>query len=196
MPSSVMLSTSPMNSRHMSLIWTLRGPALAFLILALVACSGGEGLPVGKAFRGDALIVGFEDVKRASEIRYLGLDQKHYLVVPSSLDNELVAIRLNVYNERATKVLIDVSEKTGELRGFGHDEKYGVLDVTPANEVNVKIVETSHPNEDLFVPFISGSMELLQEFSVVGWIVFEVPKGLKLREMRWESGGDVIFIRS
>lgn len=180
----------------MSIVWTLRWPALALVMLAFVACSGGEGLPVGKAFRGDALIISFEEVKRASEIRYYGLDEKHYLVVPSSLDNELVAIRLGVHNDRATRVLIDVTEETGELRGFAHDEKWGLVDVTPENEENVRVVETSHPNEDLFVPFISGSMELPQGFSVDGWIVFEVPKGIKLKEMRWEAGGDVIFIRN
>lgn len=170
--------------------------AVASVAFAFTACAGGEGLPVGKAFRGDTFIVVLEDTQRAAEIRYLGTDSLHYLVVPSSTDKELVAVRLQVYNERATKVLVDVLPETAELRGFAHDEKYNLIDPTPGNEDNVQVVPGSHPNEDKFVPFITGSAELLQGYSLTGWVLFEVPKGLKLKEIRWESGGDVVFIRS
>ena len=126
----------------------------------------------------------------------MGLDEQHYLVVPTSTDKELVAVRLQVYNERATKVLVDVTAATAELRGFGHDEKYNLIDPRPGNEENVQTVSGPHPNEDRFVPFITGSAELLRGYSLTGWVLFEVPKGLKLKEIRWESGGDVVFIRS
>ena len=164
--------------------------------LAMTACSGGEGLPVGKAFRGDTFIVVLEDTRRVQEIRYEGTDQAHYLVVPSSIDKELVAVKLQVHNERATKVLVDVTGETAELRGFGNDERYDLIDPTPLNTQNVQVVSGPHPTEDRFVPFITGSAELPQGFSITGWIVFEVPKGIKLREIRWEAGGDVVFIRN
>ena len=170
---------------------------LVFLLapLVLLACSSGGLLPVGKGAKGETLRISIEEINRVQEIRYQGNDLNHYLVVPSSKDNELVVMRLIVHNSEATRVLMTVDEQAAEVRGFGPDEKYRPLDLTLQNEKNVKVAEGSHPSENLFVPFIAGSVELPQGYSVVGWIVFEVPNGTRLREMRWEAG-DIVYIRS
>ncbi len=94
-------------------------------------------------------------------------------------------------------MLMTVDEEAAELRGEGPNEKYGVVDVTPENQVNVSVVEESHPSEDLILPFIAGSIALdgvpglPQGHSVEGWVVFEVRKGAKLQELRWPAGDNV-----
>jgi hypothetical protein len=35
--------------------------------------------------------------------------------------------------------------------------------------------------------FIQGHMELKKDCGVDGWMVFEAPKGTKLREFRWRA---------
>ena len=120
---------------------------------------------------------------------------QHYVVAPSSEENELIVMRLEVHNEEATRMLMTVDEKTGELRGVGLDEKYPLLDVTSANRENVSVVDSAHPSEDRYLPLLAGPFELPKGHSVTGWVAWEVPKGTNVRELRWEAGGDVVFIR-
>lgn len=179
----------------MTIILSVLRPGTLLLLLALMACSNGEGLPVGLGKRGNTLILVIEDISRVQEIRYQGTDEKHYLVVPSDANNELVVLKINVFNEKSTRLLITVDEAAAELRGFNRDEDFRLLDPRPENTTNVRMAEGPHPSENLHVPFLIGPFELPQGFSVIGWIAFDVPKGLRLREMRWNAG-DTIFIRS
>ncbi len=183
--------------RELALSACLRPFWFVLLLLPLIAfaCGGGGSLSPGKGGKGETLIIQIEDINRVQEIRYQGTDRNHYLVVPASRDNELVALRLNVHNAEATRVLMTVGGQAAELRGAGSTEEYTLLDLTPQNVENVRVVDSTHPAENRFVPFIAGPIELPQGHSVVGWVVFEVPRGTKLREIRWDAGGDVIYIR-
>ena len=170
---------------------------LLLLGLVTVACSNGDSLSAGKAGKGETLTVTIHEVRRVQEIRFQGGDQKHYLVLPSSRDKELVTLHLQVYNGEATRVLMTVDEEAAELRGFEPNEKYPLVDLylSPEEllEKNVKEVQGSHPDEGLYDPFIAGPIELPQKYSVQGWVVFEVPTGTKLKEMRW-GAGDTVFV--
>ena len=144
------------------------------------------------------------------DVVYAETDLKHYLVVPTDDANELVVLRLFVFNEDATRVVMTVDEEAAELRGFGTGEVYKPMVLSlPREELiakeNVELVQESHPSEDRYScippeedPYtctLTGSIELPQSHSVRGWMVFEVPRGAKLREMRWDAG-DTVFIRS
>ena len=166
------------------------------LLLVLSACSDSGQLTPGEASKGQTLVVGIEEIIRVQELRFQGTDQKHYLVTPSNRDNELVAVRLTVSNEDAAVVQMIVNEEAAQLRGFGPNERYQLLDLYRLDELsgeNLQVVEGSHPSENLYVPFIAGPIELQQGLSVVGWVVFEVPNGIKLRQMRW-GAGDTVFV--
>ncbi len=120
---------------------------------------------------------------------------EHYHVFPSSPDNELVAINLQVYNREANTVAMEIAGDTVELRGFGIDEAYPLLDVTSNNTANVATTPGSHPDENRFTPFVRGVVSNLPlGNSLSGWIIFDVPKGAGLRELKWDAG-DTVFIR-
>lgn len=186
------------------LLAALRRPAfiiLPLLVLFVVgACSDSGLLPVGKRAKGSTLIIGIEEITRVQEIRFLGNDQKHYLVVPASSANELVVMRLIVFNQDSTRVVMTVDEEAAELRGVETNEVYQPLNLYLSGEElvgkeNVMVVQESHPAENRYSPIIAGPIELPQNNSVDGWMVFEVPRGAKLRELRWDAG-DTVFIRS
>ena len=172
-------------------------PVIFLSPLVLVACSEGGLLPIGKGKKGETLIIVIDDMKRVPEVRFEGTDGQHYLVSPGSRDNELIAMRLNVHNSESTRVVFTVDGEAAELRGFGIDEEYNLLDLFNLHELldkNVKIVDSANPTESLYVPFIAGPIELPQGNSVIGWILFDVPKGTKFREMRW-GAGDTVYLR-
>ena len=125
----------------------------------------------------------------------LSFGSGHYLVTPSSADNELVAINVQVYNREANTVAMEIVGDAVELRGFGIDEAYTLLDVTANNTVNVSTTPDSHPSENRYTPFVRGTVSNLPlGNSLLGWIIFEIPKGAGLRELKWDTG-DTVFIR-
>lgn len=166
-------------------------PSLAILV---AACTS-ESLPIGKPAKGETLIISIDQLERAQEIRYQGTDGKHYLVAPTNLDNEFVVLKMNVHNAEATIVQMDVEGDAVRLRGFGNNEEFPVVEVRPRDDANVTVVDTVHPAENRFVPFIIGPLEVPQGNSLIGWIAFELPKGLDIRELRW-GAGDIVFLRS
>ena len=125
----------------------------------------------------------------------LNFGSGHYVVTPSSPDNELVAINLQVFNRESNTVAMEIVGDAVELRGFGIDEAYTLLDVTPNNTVNVTSTPDSHPSENRFTPFVRGVVpDLPLGNSLIGWIIFETPKGAGLRELKWDTG-DTVFVR-
>ena len=206
MPQRVVASTTSRRNHdpEFPLLVALRRPAfiiLPLLVLFIIgACSDGGLLPVGVRSKGSTLIIGIEEINRVHEIRFLGKDQKHYLVVPANSANELVVLRLVVFNQDSTRVLMTVDEEAAELRGVETNEVYRPLNLyLPGEELagkeNITVVQESHPAENRYTPIIAGPIELPQNNSVDGWMVFEVPRGAKIREMRWDAG-DTVFIRS
>ena len=174
----------------------LLGGIIAWFLVNHVEFGSTDPLPVGKTEKGDNLVIRLDDIERVEEVRYKGNDGNHYLVRPQDSENELIVLRLIVQNPKATKLLFTIDENAAELRGFGLDEKYKALDVIRRS---VKVDDEAVSDEDRFVPFLwnppGESTELSQDFQVSGWLVFELPKGNKLKELRWEAAGDVIYIR-
>ena len=164
-------------------------PLLTLLIIT--ACSDDGTLPVGSQFRGNTLFIRIEEMNKVQEIRYQGTDRKHYLVAPSSRDNELLALRLVIQSPEANIIQFTVDADAAVLNGFNPGEEYMVLDVTPSNEVNVREVDASHPSEGRFTPFIRGPYTLEKDHAITGTIVFEIPEGAGVRSMRWEAGDSV-----
>ena len=186
---SMKLNTYTITRRRLA--WSV----FLLLPLALLACAGDGQLPVGQARAGQTLVISIDEISRVQEVRYRGTDLNHYLIVPTSQDNELVVLRLNVHNAKATRVLMTVDTEAAELRGFEIRETYEIVDVTPTNNENVKLGEGPHPSECLSECFIWGPISLEQGHSVIGQVLFETPKGTKLKELRWVAG-DIVHVRS
>ena len=135
------------------------------------------------------------------------IGREHFLVAPSSQDSELIAMNVFVFNAEATTAIMTIDKEAAELIVFGTNDVFKPIDLRPENEVHVRVVESSHPAEDLYAPFLAGEITtpeagggkprpgLLRQHAVKGWIVFEVPKGTKLRALRWQAG-DSIYISS
>ena len=173
----------------------LAGFAIWFLVTR-VEFGGDSPLPLGDGFKGRALIVSIEKMGRVKEVRHLGTDGKHYLVTPSSDANDLVVLQINVHNDEASVILLNFLEpRAVELRVKDSRERFNLLDVTPENVENVREVPESHPAEDRYSPFLTSAIQLPQGHSLLGgWVVFDVPKELEVKQIRWQAGGDVLFI--
>ena len=119
-------------------------------------------------------------------------------LAPTSGDNELVALHVILHNSDVASVSFTIDDDAIELRGSREDESYTPINLyLPPSQLlerGVKAVDGAYPSEDLFVPFLGGPVVLEKGFSLIGWSVFEVPKGTKFKEVRWRAG-DVVNIR-
>ena len=58
-----------------------------------------------------------------------------------------------------------------------------------------EMIETdSYTDKDKFIPFLRGRQEVLRDYHLDGWLVFDVPIDSKFSLLRWEISGDVIRI--
>ena len=175
---------------------------LCFALVAGLACAG-DFITSGQLGAGSTLTVRLEEMRRTSEVRFQGGDQAHYLLTPASGNNELVMVRLTIWNGKAASALFTVDSEAAELRGLGAREAYAPLDV---NAAKVAVLE-AHGSESKFarlhpalleeppsVLFLLGPVELPKDHLLAGWMVFEVPKGTDFRELKWQAG-DTVYLR-
>ena len=91
----------------------------ALAALWLVACSD-TSTSFGRYFKGRTLHVAVMEIKQAPEVRYATIDPeeviRHYRLIPSEEDLELVLVRLKVENHTATSAVITVDQQGAELR--------------------------------------------------------------------------------
>ena len=171
-------------------------PLCLVLLLALAACS--EASPVfGQYFRGKTLDLSIVTLERVPELRYTTTDGhqivRHYRVTPSAEDLELVLLRLKVENHTATSAIVNIDDQAAELRDFFRG-KYRPIDV---NERVEEVESPENPADERQIIFLwnrtvedgsTEAFELLRDFGVDGWMVFEAPPGTKFRELRWRAG--------
>ncbi|MFQ5860372.1 MAG: hypothetical protein ACE5IG_02330 [Dehalococcoidia bacterium] len=163
--------------------------ALVLLLFGLTAAGCQRSAPgIGQWFAGKSLLISPVEVQRVPQITYLNDDGKYYTLRPQDPANELVATHLDVRNLDATVVLYTVDEQAIRL----DDSASPPNQYRPLNPLEQR-EETSEVSREpeRFLPFIWGSDEIYQNEQLLGWLVFEVPKGAELRRLVWYSGDTV-----
>lgn len=161
--------------------------SLTFLaLLALAACAGASP-SLGKYYRGRILDISVVTIDRVPELRYSTIDPekviRHYRLIPKDASSELILLRLKVENHTATSAALTVDEQAAELRDF-FQGKFFPIDVSS----RVKEVPDPPGKQGRSLVFITGPLELQMGTGVDGWMVFEAPKGTKIRDLRWRAG--------
>lgn len=189
----------------------LIAPLLVALALALGGCAETSSA-FGKYYRGKILDVNVVTMERMAELRYRTVDAEqqahHYRVTPSAEDMELVLLRVKVENHTATSAIVNVDEQAAELLDFLQG-RYHPIDVNgrveevsaPENPGNERLAACPMPERPtggpLTICFLwnqtfeddsNTAFELQKDYGIDGWLVFEVPKDTKFRELRWRAG--------
>ena len=97
---------------------------------------------VGQVVGGDTLIIRLDEYERTQELRYLGCDGNHYVVTPSEAVNELLMVKLTVWNDKARSVLLTLDAEASELRGTAAQQRFAPVDIDAMKQ------ESATPTED------------------------------------------------
>jgi plastocyanin len=106
--------------------------AILLAALALAGCSD-RSSNFGKYYKGRTLHINVLTIETAPELRYATIDPeqvvRHWRLVPSDQDLELVMVNLKVENHTATSAIISVDQQAAQLRDFVR-ETYSPIDLS------------------------------------------------------------------
>ena len=158
--------------------------ALILLMPTISACGGGSKL-VGAVGRN--LEIQVAPVTIAERVAWQQSDGTSFAIRPRASNRRLALVSVTVVNRTSTIVplAIDLSAaRIGDRRG----ERIPVQD--PFESANA--TNTPPTEEEYYLPFLWGEIELEKETQVTGWMVFDVPKGLRLTTLWWSEVDDII----
>ena len=161
--------------------------AIASLLLTLgtlTACGGGD--PDLVLAKGRSLELHVFKPEIVEKVSFVDGEGRHRVVRPRASNRQLALVNVTVVNRTSTvaPLLIDTdAAQLGDRRG----ERIGALDPFEA----AATASTVDPDEGKYSPLLWGQVELGRQFQVVGWIIFDVPKGLTLGTLWWREIDEV-----
>ena len=168
------------NSRSVGVLAIL----LVMLALGAAACGGG-GPDVGIT-KGRSLEIQVEKPVIVEKLVWTDSANQHRVIRAKATNRRLALVKVTIVNRKSTIIplLIDrLDARIGDRRG----EKIYALN--PFEDETV--LETPDPDENRYLPFLMDQVDLERDFQVSGWMVFEVPLGLKLGTLWWNEVDDL-----
>ena len=150
-------------------------------------------LNIDSVTKGLNLEITINEINRIPAIRFSSSGDSQYSVTPSGSGQELVVLHVDVFNIGGENASLTLDGDSVELRGFGPNEIFRLLDLSVENTDNVK---TTSPDAsvDRHTPFLAGPIEVPPGGSKRGWVAFQVPKDIRIKEMRWDAQ-EVIYLK-
>ena len=165
---------------------------LLFLLMASLLVT--SFFPRDDTYEGPILQLTLEQVVRLDEVAYTEEPNSEgqawdYVIRPSSLETELVAIHIRIANKSAAvTAYLYIDALPPELRM--DTGRY-----RPVNTFQARVpTDGFHAEKNVYVPLLRGSQKLEKGTELEGWLIFDVPKGSVAESFKWEAGGDVIII--
>ena len=151
------------------------------------ACVGGSGA-LGRQYQADTLFLLPLDMETVPHVYFQDDDGINKVILPSA-GNELLALHTQIGNHAAGSTTLDMEGEPAEIRTEEGNTYYSL------NTLQAAIASSdSYTDKNKFVPFLRRRQEVLRDYHLDGWLVFEIPIGSTLSLLRWEISGDVIRI--
>ena len=162
---------------------------LVLVTLGVSAACGGGGPDVGVT-RGRSLEIQVESPVLLEKVVWTNTENQHRVIQAKATNRRLALVKVTLVNRKSTVIplLIDrLDARIGDRKG----EKIYALN--PFEDATVQ--ETPDPDENQYLPFLMAveglAVELKRDFQVSGWMVFEVPLGLRLGTLWWNEVDDL-----
>jgi len=168
----------------LSVVFAILVPIL--VLAAVAACGGGD--PEAVARRGRSLEIHLEPLDITQRLSFVDTSGQRFVIRPRATNRRLAAANVTIVNRTSTVIplLIDTdSVQLGDRRG----ERIGALDPLAAARVD----DSPNAVEFVYTPFLWGEIELERHFQISGWVVFDVPKGLRLSSLWWNEVDKMIL---
>jgi len=135
----------------------------------------------GTWMSGRTVRLNVSNVQKVDSVRY-SIDDTHYVIEPTNPNNDLIVAMVLLWNDRASFLSIFIDEKAAALEDLHYN---GFPAVNPYKQR--RVVESESTDENSYLPFIWGKVEMPQSYELDGWMIFEVPKQTKVARLLWQQ---------
>lgn len=161
--------------------------ALALTMLGILAACGGNDNSGTISYSGRSLEIHATKPEAVEKVAFMDSEGRHRLLRPIASNRQLAVVNVTLVNRTSTIIPLLIDPSAAEL-GDRRTRRIEAVDVFEVAEV----IDTADSGEGSFVPFLWGEVELQRNTQVGGWMVFDVPKGLKLYTLWWNEVDDII----
>ncbi len=159
--------------------------ALAAALALLVSCSGDDSGLIVK--RGRSLEIHATQPEVVDKVAFLDFDGGHRVIRPVASNRRLAVVKVTIVNRTSTVIPLLIDPSAAEL-GDRRTRRVEAADLFELGEV----LDAADPEENTYVPFLWGDVELARNTQVSGWMVFDVPRGLTLGTIWWNEVDDIV----
>lgn len=151
-------------------------------LAAMLAAACGDDKLTSITLGGRGMTMNVSDLTVVDGVVYQDTDLNYYNLGPARDGHHFIAARITIWNIRSGLLSINISEESGILEGMEGEE---ALPVNPYE----RRVQLDAPPAALspHLPFLWGPSDLQQDFNITGWIIFEAPDGMEIRQLKWEQ---------
>lgn len=153
---------------------------LILSVLALISCKQ-EITLVGKSGRSLEILV--DKPIKLENLDFAHLNGQYNRLFPKASNRILALVEVTVINRTSTVVPIKIDEDASLL---GDSRGQTIKPVNPF-ENNQLINIINEPIKDIYSPLLWGDIELARNTQVSGWMIFDVPRGLRLNSFTWDE---------
>ncbi len=157
---------------------------LVLLLFSTVACKSDDfkGWTQGKFL----YLYVPNNAQVVDQVAYLDQNGDHFVVKPAQPGNMLAVLNVTVVNPKSARVILTMSDDSASISD-PRGNKYDMMDPFK----NSTKMSAADPNEGKFSPFLWGSVELVKDYQVQGWLVYEVPGNFKPAVLLWEESESI-----
>ena len=121
--------------------------------------------------------------EKTDQVKY-DYQGENRILKPKEAGNTLAAVNITVLNNKSSRVMLSMTEDSVLISDMSGN-RYPVIDPFEGAE---KATEIFSPDEEnIYSPFLWGDVELLKEFQIQGWLIFEVPFNFVPGVIVWEE---------
>ena len=162
--------------------------ATMLMFLLAVACADSSSGYDGLTLAGRGLVMNVSDVQKVDGLTYQDVDNLYYSVGPVNPGNYLVVARVTIWNTSSGILSLFVDGEAAALVGADREPIFAL------DPYQIRQSLTLEPQGlGRYTPLLWGASALQQDFSITGWMAFEVPEGADINELEWEHVDSLSF---
>ncbi|MBN19136.1 MAG: hypothetical protein CL758_06675 [Chloroflexi bacterium] len=149
-------------------------------IITITSCKE-EITLVGKSGRSLEILV--DKPIKLENLDFVHLNGQYNRLFPKASNRILALVEVTVINRTSTVVPLKIDEDSSTLG----DSRGEILKPLNPFKNNQLINIPNEPIKDIYSPLLWGEIELARNTEVSGWMVFDVPRGLRLNSFTWDE---------
>ena len=162
--------------------------ATMLTLLLAVACADSSSGYDGLTLAGRGLVMNVSDVQKVDGLTYQDVDNLYYSVGPMNPGNYLVVARVTIWNTSSGMLSLFVDGEAAALVGTDREPIFAL------DPYQIRQSLTSEPHDlGQYTPLLWGASALPQDFSITGWMAFEIPDSADIKALEWEHVDSLTF---